>query len=391
MTPGRLRAQTPPSTPPTAASTPSEAQTPAGPNAPAAQADDEETPEGFHWSGTAEFYYQYNLNNPSNGLTAFRYYDQAHNLLSVQNLLLDSRYRYGRVSGHLQLQLGVYPETFYAPARSLELDLLWRLIQEVTLRYRTGIGRGLGVEAGIYVAPYSIEDMAVWQNWNWSYSNIFAAAPFQMAGARVTYPVGAHGVVSGGVYNGWDQINTDETPYKTFLGAFEWEDGDNFFTVQYSAGVERWRGAAEGARPRHTLNAYGQWQLSDRLALRGDLFAGYEPTLLGDAGFAGLALYGRYRLSSWLYTALRVDALHEVIPEGAEYIFLESANTVASGTVTLDARPNEHVSFKLEFRHDESDGDMFFRGDVARDMMTMSWVPNARRQSTLLLGFSTWF
>lgn len=401
-------AQTPPTDSPAEAApaTPAEPTPAAAPSTPAAPAEprppepppaaapaEPEARDGLTWSGSAEAFYGYNLNNPSNNITAFRYYDDRHNLFSIQNVLVDAAWRYGRVSGHLRLQLGVYPETFFAPARSLELDLLWRLIQEVTIQYRSTVGRGLAVEAGLYVAPYTIEDMATHQNWNWSYSNLFAAAPFHMAGARVIYPLTPRVQLSGGVYNGWDQIQTDETPYKTALFAMDWEDGDErFFTAQYSVGVERVRGAPEGARPRHTLDLYGGVQLSRRWRVRGNVFAGYEPTVLGAAGWVGVAAYAQVTLRPWLFLAARADVLHERIPDGAEALFLgDGVATIGSGTLTLDARPVDHVSFKLEYRHDESDGDLFYRGAVSRDMTTMDWIANARRQDTVLAGMSVWF
>ncbi len=358
-----------------------------------AQAQTPPEPDGFTWSGSAEAFYGYNLNDPSNNVTAFRYYDNRHNLFSLQNVLLDAAWRYGRVSGHLRLQLGIFTETFFAPARDLERDLLWRLIQELTMQYRSTVGRGLAVEAGLYVAPYTLEDMATHQNWNWSYSNLFAAAPFHMAGARVIYPVSSRVQLSAGVYNGWDQVTTDETPYKTALVAMDFEDGDErFFTAQYSVGVERVRGAAEGARPRHTLDLYAGIQVSPRWRLRGNIFTGLEPSLLGRAGWFGAAAYAQVTLRPWLFLAGRADVLYERVPQGAAALFLgDGVATIASGTLTLDARPVDHVSFKLEYRHDEADGDLFFRGSVARDMTTLTWMPNARRQDTVLVGMSVWF
>jgi hypothetical protein len=64
---------------------------------------------------------------------------------------------------------------------------------------------------------------------------------------------------------------------------------------------------------------------------------------------------------------------------------------VASQTATLEARLVEHVSFRLEYRHDHAAGDMFFAGDVEGDGVTTPYVPDARYQDTFTLGTTAWF
>ena len=64
---------------------------------------------------------------------------------------------------------------------------------------------------------------------------------------------------------------------------------------------------------------------------------------------------------------------------------------MSSGTATLDARPHDNVSVRLEYRHDAADGPTYFRGAVATDARTRAFIPNARSQDTLTLGVTTWF
>ena len=64
---------------------------------------------------------------------------------------------------------------------------------------------------------------------------------------------------------------------------------------------------------------------------------------------------------------------------------------VASGTLTLDARPHERISFRLEYRHDQAAGDMYFGGDVQGDGTTTPFAPNRRAQDTVTAGVTAWF
>lgn len=394
-------AQVVPSTP-----TPPSTNTPeAVPPAP----DPEGTGRSVSFGGYIEAFYSYNFNRPSSGLNELRYYDRRHDLLTLQNVVLSADWALGPVSGRVALQTGIITETIGTPegsARTLESDLLWRIVQEATAVWRTPIGHGVTIDAGLYVAPYTLEDLAVHDNWNWSSSTLFALSPSQVAGARVTVPLNCRHELTLGVFNGWDQVTDDRTPGKTGILTWFWagrptgegcrdnEDEDlevlRYASVQYGLGSERIDGAAEGPALRHVLDAWVHWPLSTRLSVSSNFFGAYESTRLGDDYFAGLALYARVRLARWLFAAARADVVYERIPEGAAGMVLEGASLVGSGTVTLDARPHPNISMRLEYRHDESDGAVFHRGSVTQSM-DGAYISNARRQDTLLLGLTTWY
>lgn len=399
-------AQSPPPVPPDPTATP---PSPNRPEAVPPVPDGDTSQRAVSFGGYIEAFYSYNFNRPSSGINELRYYDRRHDLISLQNVVLSADWALGPVYGRVALQTGVITETIGSPegtTRTLESDLLWRIVQEATIAWRTPLGQGVTLDAGLYIAPFTIEDLSVHDNWNWSSSNLFAVSPSQMAGARVTVPLNCRHELTLGVFNGWDQITDDRSPYKTGILTWFWaqrptgdgcrdnddEDLDTlrYASVQYGLGVERPEGAPEGPAARHVLDAWVHWPFGERLALSGNFFGGYESNRFGDSLFAGLALYARVKLARWLYVAARADVLHEVVPEGASGMFLDGAATVGSGTVTLDVRPHSNVALRLEYRHDQSDGMLFHRGDVTQSM-DGSYVANAREQDTLLLGMTTWY
>lgn len=362
--------------------------------------DDETFTDGFRACGYAETYVAHNFNEPSNGRTALRYYDGNHDTFTLQNVALTLAARKGPVRGHLVLQAGAFSESYGAPARSVELDLLYRAIQELGMRWDTGVGgggdrEGLFFEGGLYVTPYTIEDLGVWQRWNWSTSNLFAVSPFQVLGMRAGIGLSPNLTARVGFYNGWEQVVRDASGGKSFIVEFNWSHPteDHFFTFAYQGGVERERDDPAGPYYRHVLDLYGRYTVNRHLALQANVFAGFEPNRLGAQGWIGAALFARVRLAPWLRVAVRGDVLHELLPAGSTNIFsdMAGAGTVASGTVTLDARPAEHVSLRVEYRHDEADGEVFYAGQVARDAVTDEDVATARAQDTLLLGLTAWF
>lgn len=106
------------------------------------------------------------------------------------------------------------------------------------------------------------------------------------------------------------------------------------------------------------------------------------------------ALYARFRVAEPLFFAVRGDVFHEHVARNdrgrASPMFWPAA-WVSSGTATVDLRPDERVSFRLEYRHDHADGDMFFGGTVTGDGAATPFVPNRTSQDTVTVGATTWF
>ena len=74
----------------------------------------------FTLSGAAEAHYQWNFNEPSNGITAWRGFDNRHNTFTVSNVMLDVQWDYEGVVGRVALQIGSTPSSYYLaePGRS---------------------------------------------------------------------------------------------------------------------------------------------------------------------------------------------------------------------------------------------------------------------------------
>lgn len=154
-------------------------------------------PQTFTLGGYAEAFYQWNFNQPANGITHYRGFDNRHNSFTVANAVLDAQWDYENVIGRVALQVGHTPSTYYlsepsspgtAGAGRSDADL-WQYLQQAYVGYRFRVGRGLLVSAGLFLSPIGPEGMAVHDNWNWSRSNLFFGLPFYHTGLRVAYPL----------------------------------------------------------------------------------------------------------------------------------------------------------------------------------------------------------
>ncbi len=216
-----LEAPKPPDQAPTAGAEPLSAPPVVAHDAPAARPEPAPPPPVV-LSGLAEAYYQWNFGQPSNGITNGRGFDNRANTFTLSSALLDAKFDVSGIVGELGLQLGSASVTSYLaePAQPGTAWVapsggeLWRIIQQAHVGYRVPIGRGLLVEAGIFLSPVGPEAPVSKDNWNLSRSTLFFALPFYHTGARATYALTPHLSATAAVYNGWNTV-VDNNPEKS--------------------------------------------------------------------------------------------------------------------------------------------------------------------------------
>lgn len=354
--------------------------------------------------GYLEAFYAWNFNQPSNGITEFRAFDNRHNQFTVQALALDLSFASRHFEVRLVGQTGNGPATYVGASEPTRAGTAltppsnaqaWQHLQQAWIAWTPFPGE-LTLDAGLFLSPIGPENLPTYQNRHWSHSVLFFALPFYHAGARVRWSPAKGHALRVGLMNGWNNAldNNDE---KT-LGV------DYAFTalstlavgVAYLGGVERPTGAPEGRAWRHLLDLWADWQLAPRVALLAELNTGVEPNTFGTSGWAAGNLSVRVQLVPWLFAAARTTLFWEhraASAGGVAAPIAIPAGRLASHTLTLEALPVVRgLSFKLEGRFDSADAPIYFAGRVEGDGSPAApFLPNAREQLTLTLGATAWF
>ena len=355
--------------------------------------------------GYVEAYYAYNLNRPSNGITNARGFDNRHNTFSVTNVVLGATAEGGPLGAKLALQVGSTPSTYYLGEPNLagtgganaSNSELWKYLQEAYVTYKAPVGRGLLLQLGLSASPVGYEVLSVKDNWNWSRSNLFYGLPYYHTGLRATQELTKELSAIVGIFNGWNSVvdnNEEKSVQATLVYKIE-----NKLAVQtlYFGGIERPTGSPEGPRWRHHLDATAQFDATEWLSFAGQGDYGWETTRMGPARWIAGALYGRVRPVDKFFVTLRGDRFHEHLGtdgtgRASSPLFWGGVEWVSSATLTLDVRPHENLSVRLEGRHDVADEPLFFASDVSgAGVAGAPYLVNARTQTTLLLGATAWF
>lgn len=375
----------------------------------------------FTLAGWVETFYSWNFNEPANGITAFRGFDNRHNSFELANVVLDLHWDWEDIVGRIMLQWGTTPATYYL-AEPLSASLgsgvgdsslaLWQFLQEANVGYRIPIGSGLLVEAGLFISPIGPEAMAVASDFLFSRSNLFYGLPFYHSGLRFSYHLDDSVALLLWAVNGWNSI-LDGNDEKSLALQLALTFGDLVTAnVIYFTGVERpGRAPGGGALPerqavpgdpvpwRHMLDLNATITPSDWLGLIAQVNGGFEPNRIGLSAWVAGALSVRVRPVAWLGISARGDFFWERVPtrtsggvtETAGAIFWNGVEWVSGTTVGIDLHPEDHVSLRLEYRHDEAAAPLYFRGAVATDAVTGNYVASTGSQDTVTLGSTAWF
>lgn len=263
-------------------------------------------------------------------------------------------------------------------------------VHHLERRARRPVGLELTLQAGVFLSPIGPEAIPIKDNWNWSRSNLFFGLPFYHTGVKLSYPVSGRWVMTVAAFNGWNSV-TDLNSEKSVMAQAVYAVPERLaLSLLYFGGVERPHLAPEGRAWRHLLDAHLQLRVTPWLELLVHANAGLEPNALDVNGWLAGAVYVRFQPLPQLFVAIRGDAFWER-PGAAAAIFWP-VPWVASGTLTLDYRPVERISLRLEFRHDHAGGDAFFSGRVRGDGSALApFVPNRAAQDTLTAGVVGWF
>ena len=227
--------------------------------------------------------------------------------------------------------------------------------------YKAPRRQGLLLKGGLLPTQVGYEPAPVKDNLNFSRSNLFNFLPFFHLGARASYPVTESSIcITAAVYNGWNQA-TDLNERQDALARRRVPGTSGSSTCSTWAARTSERRSRAGKPWRNLFDAVGpvrhHAQAARSRATR--TVAAKRATSADTRWYAG-AVYTRFKAPTGCIFAARGDGIIEkVANDAARSPLFVGAEPRASGTFTGDVRPiGDGVSFRLEYRHDDSDRDV---------------------------------
>src|SRR3990172_626384 len=307
--------------------------------------------------GMIDTYYAYNFIRPPGGASfvpGLGSSAKRHDEFSLNLVSLDLAVEPAPVGARLILSAGTGAQLIHAvePAGDGIGPDVWRHVQQASLSYQTGWGRGLLLEAGVFPCHVGFEAAANKDNWTYTRSWLTEFSPFYSAGVKASYSFDDHWSAQLHLLNGWQTIG--ETNHSKTLGtqiawnSKRWSVSLNTLVGREQPGNdEQWR-------------AYGDlvlsFKASDSLSLGACVDAAREGRAEADAAsWKGVAGYMRYAPPKTRWALVLRGEVFDDPDAGIS----GHAQRLTEGTATLELRPADRLILRLEGRYDHSDREVF--------------------------------
>jgi hypothetical protein len=395
--------------------------------------------------GYLDVSYQYNLNRPDNRNNNLRTFDRDSNGFNVHLAEINFERlptEAGQAGFRIDLDFGADTRTTFAQDNYTDPSLRYTEnnmldLQQAYVSYIAPVGSGITIDAGKFVTWAGAEVIEASDNMNASRSLLFGLAiPFTHTGIRATYDVfkggdcGGKWTVGASLSNGWDNIQ-DQNDAKTLMLLSNWQANKWFNWVliahigdeQYVDERARLNSALAG--PSLSNPPGGDFAGSDLddpaipgvgSSLTGKLFDGSEkglralldttltftpfdkwtfqlnadyghengvPSFNGPRNrtWYGAAAYAKYQFMKNWYVATRGEYFND--REGAR---TGRAQTLWEATATVDWAISEPLHMRFEYRHDDSNADVFSNSKgVGNGGVNTSKPFRADSQDTLMI------
>ena len=340
------------------AAAPALAQTPPAP--PAAP-----EPPSVDVGGLVDMYYDYYSTKPA-GDAQYRNFDTKHNqfALSMAEIWLKKAVtESSRVGFNFKLNFGPASSDFIHAAEPG--GSTYQNIQEAYVSYLAPAGKGVQIDAGVFVTPAGAELIEAKDNPNYSRGLLFALAiPYYHMGVRLTYNASDKVSVMGGVVNGWNDI-VDNNTGKTIMGAVTLKPTGNVTVYSdYIGGPEQ---PDNNSNWRHLSDTVVTLTPAPKVTVIGNYDYGHESEDAGSVHWQGVAGIVKYQATPSIAFAPRVEYFDD-----ADGFSTGEVQKLKSATATLELKASDSLLWRIEYRGDWSDQDVFVTGDGAQQKTQQS-------------------
>jgi hypothetical protein len=331
---------------------------------------------------TFEGYYQYNWNRPPDRVLQLRAYDTRSNTFGIQQaaFVVDAApdvaagRRYGL---RLDLQFGQATNTVQgSPANEPRPDV-YRHIWQAYGTYVLPVGAGgLQADLGKFGSMLGYETNYAKDNQAFSRAYLFNFLPFYHSGLRLTLPVNEKVSLLYMLTNGIQQTEEFNDFKSNHVAAIVKPVASVTWTVNYYFGQEQSDNGEPGGPDGffRVFDTYVSFAPTAALSFGLDINHVTNEVTSADPSLSlqGLALYGRYRLTSPFAIGVRYERLDD------EGLFGGIDQLLQEATITAEHKLSAQFILRGEFRCDRSNMP-FFRGRLGSDDLR-------QHQNTLLVG-----
>ncbi|MEW6235027.1 MAG: porin [Candidatus Omnitrophota bacterium] len=239
-------------------------------------------------------------------------------------------------------------------------------LYQLFISYIAPVGNGLTIDVGRFASWYGYEAIESLKNDNFSRSFMFGLSyPHTHTGIRATYSINDMWEVSGGVTQGWDTVE-DINDSKSFHFAVRFRPTEEIYVQNaISYGPERFN---DNSNYRFLYDLVATWNVTEDWTIGANFDYGFDEDAIAagtdDASWWALAGYVRYDVNEDVYLALRGEYFGDDDSWATPQPGVGASDNLWEITATAGYQITEDLLGRLEYRHDEADGDIFWDDNI---------------------------
>jgi maltoporin len=230
----------------------------------------------------------------------------------------------------------------------------YKNIEEAYGSYLAPVGKGLQIDVGKFVTNAGAEVIEAKDDFNYSRSLLFQLAiPLYHSGVRLTYSPNDKVTLMGGVINGWNDVNDNNTAKSVMASVTFKPSGSLSLIENYIGGPEQpnnndnWRTLSD------TVITY---TVNPALSLMANYDYGHDTNAADGTSvhWQGVAGYLKYQANKYVALIPRLEYYND-----ASGFTTGVVQNLTDATVTLEVKPADNFIWRIEYRGDFSNQSPF--------------------------------
>jgi hypothetical protein len=230
----------------------------------------------------------------------------------------------------------------------------YKNIEEAYGSYLAPVGKGLQIDVGKFVTNAGAEVIEAKDDWNYSRSLLFQLAiPLYHSGVRLTYSPNDKVTLMGGVINGWNVVNDNNTGKSVMASVTYKPTGSVSLVENYIGGPEQ---PNDNSNWRNLSDTVLSYTVNPQLSLMANYDYAHDTNAADGSSvhWQGVAGYLKYQANKYVAVIPRVEYYTD--PQG----FVTGIDQNLTGaTVTLEVKPADNFIWRIEYRGDFSNQSPF--------------------------------
>ena len=302
--------------------------------------------------GLVDGYWQYNSNKVPPLYQAFNVLYNSFDLSMAEFWVAKTPTADSRIGYKIRTTFGSAADLMASASGQFLKESPYKNIEEAYGSYLAPVGKGLQIDLGKFVTNAGAEVIEAKDDFNYSRSLLFQLAiPLYHSGVRLTYSPNDKVTLMGGVINGWNDVNDNNTA-KSVMASVTFKPTGSLSVVEnYIGGAEQPNNNDDWRNLSDTVVSY---TVNPQVSLMANYDYGHDTVNGVGVHWQGVAGYLKYQANKYVAVIPRLEFYND-----ASGFTTGVVQNLTDATVTLEIKPADNFIWRIEYRGDFSNDSPF--------------------------------